>query len=159
MKKSLEHTRAHKNSLELSWTHLNSLEIIRTHMNSLIHISHKGKGKGPRAEREKGKPGARHLRCISNLHSPRARTHNTKRFPGYGGACLKANSLPPTSDYQEDSQECSQEYSKEYSQEYTGQTGASTGVLTGILTGLLTRATPGALTGWLNSNSLYLHGF
>ena len=27
-------------------------------MNSLIHISHKGKGKGPRAQREKGKRGA-----------------------------------------------------------------------------------------------------
>jgi hypothetical protein len=30
--------------------------------------------------------------------APRARTHDTKRLPGYGGACLKANSLPPTSD-------------------------------------------------------------
>ena len=38
------------------------------------------------------------MSCISTLHSPRARTHETKRFPGYGGAYLKANSLPPTSD-------------------------------------------------------------
>ena len=67
-------------------------------MNSLNHISHKGKGKGPRAKREKGKPAASVLRCISTLHSPRARTHDTKGFPGYRGACLKANSLPPTSD-------------------------------------------------------------
>ena len=84
-------------------------------MNSLIHISHKGKGKGPRAQREKGKPGARHLRCISTLHSPRARTHDTKRFPGYGGACLKANSLPPTSD----TYTCTDTYTYTYTDTYT----------------------------------------
>ena len=27
------------------------------------------------------------------------RTRETKRFPGFGGSCLKANSLPPTSDF------------------------------------------------------------
>jgi hypothetical protein len=71
-------------------------ESTRTHMNSLIHISHTGKGKGPRGIREKGKRDGRHLRCISTEHSsPRARTHNTKVFP-VKGACLKANLPPPT---------------------------------------------------------------
>ena len=59
----------------------------------------KGKRESPPGSKGKGKRPSMcfelhfHLAILS-----RARTHDTKRFPGYGGACLKANSLPPTSD-------------------------------------------------------------
>ena len=56
----------------------------------------KGKASEAKGKRETPEvPFEAHFHLAS---TPRARTHDTKRFPGYGGACLKANSLPPTSD-------------------------------------------------------------
>ena len=68
---------------------MKSFEIIGNHFKSLDGA--KGKGKRRRISGYTFKDF--HLAILS-----RARTHDTKRFPGYGGACLKANSLPPTSD-------------------------------------------------------------
>ena len=52
------------------------------------------------AEKEKGK-GGRMPFSLGNFHIQKpcdTRTHETKRFPGFGWACLNANSLLPTSD-------------------------------------------------------------
>jgi hypothetical protein len=96
-------TRTLLGSLGLTWIHLDSLGFTRTHSESLgLARPHwnslREKGKAIRGKRER-----QMLRMRFEMHfhlasAPRARTHDTKRFPGYGGACLKANSLPPTSD-------------------------------------------------------------
>ena len=71
----------------------------------LIYLKGKGthdltreKGKDP-SHKGKRESTGRTIWAHFHLATPlRARTHDTKRFPGYGGACLKAISLPPTSD-------------------------------------------------------------
>ena len=90
---SLGPTWIHLDSLGFTRTHLDSLKFTRTHLNSLRE---KGRAIVPKGKRE-----THRITFEMHFHlasAPRARTHDTKRFPGYGGACLKANSLPPTSD-------------------------------------------------------------
>jgi hypothetical protein len=109
---SLGPTWTHFDSLGLIWTHLDSLGLSPTHLDSLgltwiLFVSlgptgsHKGKGKGRWVQKEKGKRGRMKF-ALGILFTSRNRAAHarTKRndFLVSGGAFLKANSLPPTSD-------------------------------------------------------------
>ena len=78
-------------SLRLTWTHLDSLELTDlTEGNGKSHRAERGKGNGAPDVRDAFAPG---------IGPARTHAHTTRNdFPVTGGPCLKANSLPPTSD-------------------------------------------------------------
>ena len=87
---------------------MKSFEITGTHFITVDLSRGKGKASGAtgKSERPEG-PKGKEKGCTPlfftwiPLHIQKpcgAHTHETKQFPGFGGACLKANSLPPTSD-------------------------------------------------------------
>ena len=102
---SLGITWTHLESLGFTWNHLESLGITWIHLDSLGITWTKGngdwQGKRESLPRPKGKRENPRMRFEAHSHlTITARTHaRTKRndFP-VRGACLKADSLPPTSD-------------------------------------------------------------
>ena len=107
---SLGLTWFHLDSLGLTWSHLDSLDLTWIPLISVIsrereHMISQGKRERipvtKPAQREKGKGTADDLGSFPPGNPPRARTHDTKRFPGYGGACLKASHSPQPPIYRE----------------------------------------------------------
>ena len=90
---SLGLTWTHLDSLDLTWIHQDSLRFTRIHQNSL-----REKGK---AIESKGKREMARITFEMHFHLAQAfaRTHaRHETISRLRGACLKANSLPPTSD-------------------------------------------------------------